>query len=280
MDLINPIIITSAICAISLAFIIIILKIYDYVTKEHNKAISKFLKGTEVILLALALIVASFTLYSSIDYSYKSQKLFNENILETKNISETNKEIVDWFKNPEPILINITNLFLNNTAYIRKYDISTSLKELVEKSSEIQIKLRNVGRNNAHNLMMYLDFNIFSYGQTIGKPPEPEHPYPFKIYSISTTPPTQTIQYHIDEKYTTQNDMLILCTDENGYYPSENCTNIEIGIGDIEIDQEKTIHIKLFSLNAAHGNMILRIVDESGEQLQRIIIQIEALTFN
>jgi len=206
--------------------------------------------------------------------------LFTKNILETKNISETNKEIVNWYKNPEPILINITNLFLNNTAFIRKYDNSTSLEELVEKSSEIQIKLRNVGRNNAHNLMMYLDFNIFGYGQTVGKPPESEHLYPFKIYSISTTPPTQTIQYYIDEKYTGQNDILILCTDENGFYPSENCSNIDIGIGSIEIDQEKIIHIKLFSLNVAYGNMILRIVDESGEQLQRIVIKLEAITFN
>ncbi len=200
--------------------------------------------------------------------------------METKNISETNKEIVDWFKNPEPILINITNLFLNNTALIRKYDEPTSLKELIEKSSEIQIKLRNVGRNNANNLMVYIDFNVFGYGQTVGKPPEPEYPYPFKIYSISTSPSTQTIQYNIDKKYTTQNGILILCTDENGFYPSENCSEIDIGIGSIEINQEKTIRIKLFSLNAAWGNMILRIVDESGKQLQKIVINLEAMTFN
>lgn len=272
--------IISAVCAIILAFVIISLKIFHSFNKKNEKVISKFIKNTEIIVLALSLIVASFALCSSIDYSYKSQELFTKNILETKNISESNREIIDWYKNPEPILINSTNLFLNNTAFIRKYDNSTSLSEIIDKSSEINITLVNKGRNNANNLMMYIDFNVFGYGQTVGKPPENEYIHPFKIYSISTTPSTQTIQYNIEKKYTTQNGILTLCTDENGYFPSENCDDIDMGIGSIQIDQEKIIHIKLFSLNTAYGDMIIRIVDEKGQQLQIIVIKIEAMTFN
>lgn len=236
---------------------------------------------TIVLVILTAVLLCATILYAneSRNYAGISQLYANQSANQLQNITQLNQEIIGWYKNPEPILINITNLFSNNTALIRKYDNSTSLEKVIEDSSEIQIKLRNVGRNNANNLMMYIDFNVFSYGQTVGKPPEPEYPYPFKIYSINTTPSTQTIQYNIDEKYTTQNDIIILCSDENGFYPSINCSNITIGIGSIEIDQEKIIHIKLFSLNAAFGNMDIRIMDERGEQLQRMVINLEAMTF-
>ena len=144
--------------SIILVSIIIALLVYIRHIRKQNTIASQIVRKGEILLLAFTLIVAGGTLYSSIDYSYNALDKFNIVSSETKNISESNEnisrlnenisrlnqEIVDWYKHPEPLLINITNLD-NYNAFIKRYDGLESVSQLMDEESEIRVKLRNCG---------------------------------------------------------------------------------------------------------------------------------------
>ena len=205
---------------------------------------------------------------------YAEQTLnLTENITKiNENISELNQEMIDWYKNPEPLLVNITNLN-NNTAFVKRFYGLQSLSETMEDSSEIKVKLRNVGRNAARDLTVELEFQIYSYGHRVGiENPEPEHPHPVKIYSVSTSPSSNNIEYNETCKCTVLNDIVYICADEQGFIPTEDCQKITMYIGHIEQEQEKTINIKLFSINFVTADMILLIKDSNENELQKLNI--------
>lgn len=269
---------------------IFILSVYDLIFGKENSKLSKLIIKTGTSLLAVSLLVASFTLFSSVDYSKKSLDLFDKNISELENISQTNKEIaminqnisesnreiIDWYKNPEPLLRNLTNLFGDNMAFAGFYGLSRTFSDAIKDSRQIDIKLINDGREAAKGLTMYIDFENIGYGELSGGQTVEEHPLPFKIYEISTTPKTGSISYNFDKKYTSEYDFIKYCTDENGYFPTDNeyCSNISLNIKDIDVGEEKTIHITLFSISIASADMIVRIVDEDGSELQKITINV------
>jgi len=277
--------------SIILVSIIIALLVYIRHIRKQNTIASQIVRKGEILLLAFTLIVAGGTLYSSIDYSYNALDKFNIVSSETKNISESNEnisrlnenisrlnqEIVDWYKHPEPLLINITNLD-NYNAFIKRYDGLESVSQLMDEESEIRVKLRNCGWNDAKDLTLYLEFLITSYGQIAGtENPEIEHPYPVKIYSITTTPSSNNIMYNDTYKSSFLDGIGYICTDENGFIPTENCPVINLDIDLIEIDQSKTINLKLFAINSIQGDMILSIKDSNNVELQRIIIHLNTL---
>jgi len=251
-------------------------------TQENNDN-SKQGNGKNLLFIqTIATLITVLLMFGSI-------YLANNTVEISKEATQYNKEIVDWYKNPKPFLSHSSkpsfsyedNIGLNFQA-INNYDPEIGIKNNPYIKQSINISLYNSGRAPLKNARVKLYFEIYDWN------PDKFPTFPFKILVFST--PYESFWFKQNSSNYSQNKIIYQDEPFNRYVnnfgaidfpPTINYSSNQLElnypiprlyIGSLGIEKETWIYVQLFAIHKeASGYLILEV---TGSNISPYILKI------